>query len=384
MPPPIMQSIIRQNGHHRPALPDFRNLGTVLRILVAVTAGGALYALAREPSPARWFVELSAVLGVIEPYLFLVLAVLWAASPRLSKLAYSTGAAIVMLVAILAGIAMWELRRALYPLPSGAVLIGWLVWAVVATAILLAYFHLRARALSPAITEARLQALQARIRPHFLFNSINAVLSLVRSDPKRAEIALQDMADLFRVLMRDNRDLAPLADELELCRQYLELEQLRLGERLTVDWNLKSMPADALVPPLVLQPLLENAVYHGIEPSSKPGVVSINVFLSRGEVHAILRNPYRKEGGRHHSGNKMALGNVRERLALHFDAEASLESRVTRDGYEVHIRLPYRTSSKHASTHDAPRRRVESPSHGKRKDAGMRASNLFGKLLVHG
>ena len=134
-----------------------------------------------------------------------------------------------------------------------------------------AYFHLRARALSPAIVEARLQALQARIRPHFLFNSINAVLSLVRSEPARAEIALQDMADLFRVLMRDNRDLAPLADELELCRQYLELEQLRLGERLTVDWNLKSMPADALVPPLVLQPLLENAVYHGIEPSSDAG-----------------------------------------------------------------------------------------------------------------
>jgi two-component system sensor histidine kinase AlgZ len=383
MPPPIMQSIIRQNGHHRLALPDFRNLGTVLRILVAVTAGGALYALAREPSPARFFAELSAVLGVVVPYLCLVLAILWAASSRLSKLRYSTGVAIVFLVAILAGIVLWELRRVLYPVASGAA-IGWLVWSVVATTILLAYFHLRARALSPAITEARLQALQARIRPHFLFNSINAVLSLVRSDPKRAEIALQDMADLFRVLMRDNRDLAPLADELELCRQYLELEQLRLGERLKVDWNLKSMPADALVPPLVLQPLLENAVYHGIEPSSTPGVVSINVFLSRGEVHAILRNPYRKEGGRHHSGNKMALGNVRERLALHFDAEASLESRVTRDGYEVHIRLPYRTSAGHAPTHDAPRRRTESSSRARRKDAGMRTSNLMGKLLVHG
>jgi two-component system sensor histidine kinase AlgZ len=355
----------------------------VSRILVVVTAGGALYALAREPSPARWFVELSAVLGVIVPYLCLVLAVLWAASSRLSKLPYSTGVAIVFLIAVLAGIVLWELRRVLYPVSGGAA-IGWLVWSVVATAVLLAYFHLRARALSPAIAEARLQALQARIRPHFLFNSINAVLSLVRSDPKRAEIALQDMADLFRVLMRDNRDLGPLGDELELCRQYLELEQLRLGERLTVDWNLKSMPADALVPPLVLQPLLENAVYHGIEPSSTPGVVSINVFLSRGEVHAILRNPYRKEGGRHHSGNKMALGNVRERLALHFDAEASLESRVTKDGYEVHIRLPYRTSANHASTRDAPRPPGQPSSRAKRKSAGMRASNLLGKLLVHG
>jgi two-component system sensor histidine kinase AlgZ len=204
------------------------------------------------------------------------------------------------------------------------------------------------------LTEARLQALQARIRPHFLFNSINAVLSLVRSEPKRAETALQDMADLFRVLMRDNRDLTSLADEVELCRQYLELEQLRLGDRLQVEWNVKSMPGDALVPPLVLQPLLENAVYHGIEPSSAQGTVSINLFLTRGEVHAILKNPYRTDGGAHHLGNKMALANVRERLALHFDAEASLVSRITKDAYEVHIRMPYRTTDPDAAPDHRP------------------------------
>ncbi|MCL4762378.1 MAG: histidine kinase, partial [Burkholderiales bacterium] len=228
-----------------------------------------------------------------------------------------------------------------------------IVLALAAVGALAAYFRLRARALSPAIAEARLQALQARIRPHFLFNAINGVLSLVRSDPRRAEDALHDMADLFRVLMRDNRDLAPLADEVELCRQYLELEKLRLGERLVVDWNVKSMPEDALAPPLVLQPLLENAVYHGIEPCTTPGTISVNIFVSRGEVHAILRNPYREDGGRHHRGNKMAIANIRERLALHFDAEAALESRVLRDAYEVHIRMPYRTAAPPRAAGDA-------------------------------
>jgi two-component system sensor histidine kinase AlgZ len=343
-----MAAIIRQNPN-RPALPDFRNMGTILRILVAVNLGAAVLAFARAPQFSSAYAEWIEATGFVEPYLLLVLAVLWAASPWLSRLSFAAGAGVVALVTVVAGRLLYAAMDRLAPLPAGS-LVRWIVFGLVAVALLLFYFHLRARALSPAITEARLQALQARIRPHFLFNSINAVLSLVRSDPKRAEIALEDMADLFRVLMRDNRDLAPLEDEVELCRQYLELEQLRLGDRLTVDWNVKSMPGDALVPPLMLQPLLENAVYHGIEPSSTPGTVSINLFLSRGEVHAILKNPYRTTGGNHHSGNKMALANVRERLALHFDAEASLESRVTKDAYEVHIRIPYRTEAANSAT----------------------------------
>jgi len=311
-----------------------------------------------------------AATAVVEPNLFLVLAVLWLAARPLLRQPYATGAAAVVGLTLVCGIVLFEVRSMFEP-ASPAALVAGIVWSAVAASLLLAYFNLRARALSPAIVEARLQALQARIRPHFLFNSINAVLSLVRAEPARAEIALQDMADLFRVLMRDNRELAPLADELTLCRQYLELEQLRLGDRLAVDWNLKSMPADALVPPLVLQPLLENAVYHGIEPSSQPGVISINVFLTRGEVHAILKNPYRAEGGRHHSGNKMALANVRERLALHFDAEASLESRVTKDGYEVHIRIPYRTAGPDAvdEPHRAPAQATAQPP-ARRKSSG--------------
>jgi two-component system sensor histidine kinase AlgZ len=205
---------------------------------------------------------------------------------------------------------------------------------------MLAYFDLRGRALSPALAEARLQALQARIRPHFLFNSINAVLSLIRQDPRRAEVALEDMAELFRVLMADNRELTPLTRELDLCRQYLGIEQLRLGGRLKVEWQLDAMPRDALVPPLVLQPLLENAVYHGIEPRIEPGTIVINIAAVGDELRAVLRNPFRPEGDRH-AGNRMALANIRERLALHFDAEASLSARAGTDSYEVRIVMPY-------------------------------------------
>ena len=342
-----MRGIIRQKAEF-PVLPDLRNLGTILRILLAVNALALVAAFAREQHwnalPNEWI----ALTSYVEPYLLFELAVLWLAAPWLSRQSYSAGVIVIALVTIIVGIAVHMLIERLLPGQAGS-LPRQLVLGLAMALVLIAYFQLRIKALSPAITEARLQALQARIRPHFLFNSINAVLSLVRSEPQRAEAALEDLAELFRVLMRDNRDLTPLEDEVLLCRQYLDLEKLRLGDRLIVDWNVKSMPGDALVPPLVLQPLLENAVYHGIEPSSDPGTVSINLFLSKGEVHAILKNPVFLSGRRHQSGNKMALDNVRERLALHFDAEASLESRATKEGYEVHIRMPYRTKKPEVS-----------------------------------
>jgi two-component system sensor histidine kinase AlgZ len=148
------------------------------------------------------------------------------------------------------------------------------------------------------------------------------------------------MAELFRVLMADNRELAPLAREVELCRQYLSLEQLRLGERLRVEWRTDKMPRDAMVPPLVLQPLLENAVYHGIEPRTEPGVVSIDIYAAADQVHAVLSNPY-QEGGDRHAGNRMAVDNIRERLQLHFDAEATLTTKLSRGIYQVRIVIPY-------------------------------------------
>jgi two-component system sensor histidine kinase AlgZ len=342
-----MQPIIRQNPD-LPTLPDFRNLGVILRILVAANGAAAVAALVEVPRVELWATEFIDNVSVLQPQLMLQLALLYAVQPWLGRQPYATGAWIVVASTVGCGIATHALIDATQIVHAGDLLRA-LLLGLLLTGALLFYYRLRAKALSPSITEARLQALQARIRPHFLFNSITAVLSLVRTDARQAEVALEDMADLFRVLMRDNRELAPLADEVELCRQYLALEKLRLGERLQVEWHLQSMPGDALVPPLVLQPLLENAVYHGIEPSSTPGVVSINIFVKGGDVHAVLRNPYQATGGRHHAGNKMAIANVRERLALHFDAEGALESRVVGNAYEVHLRMPYRAANSTAA-----------------------------------
>ncbi len=321
-------------------LPDLRNLGVCLRILVLVNLMALIAAILHASSLSGAAQAMAEISIILQPTLLMSLLLLYAMYPVLQKLSYKWGVAIVITFELLLTAITHYLGLSLFGQESMPPLTRVWIPTIIATLIVLGYFHLRHRALTPAIAEARLQALQARIRPHFLFNSINAVLSIVRTDPKRAETALEDMADLFRVLMADNRDLVPLAQELALCRQYLALEKLRLDERLNIIWQIDSIPPDALIPPLVLQPLLENAVYHGIEPLPEGGAITINIYSGHKEVHLILSNPYIAQGS-HHAGNKMALGNIRERLTLHFDAEASLTSKTSADSYEVHIVIPY-------------------------------------------
>ncbi len=326
-------------------MPDFRNVGTILRTLLAVNALVAIAALVKASTWEAWSSEVLDMVATVQPHLLFELLCLYLAGPWFARLSYRGGITAVSVLTCVVGLGIDAMFERMQPLQLGA-LVRHQLFGLLMVFALLFYFNLRAKALSPAFTEARLQALQARIRPHFLFNSLNAVLSLIREEPKQAEAALEDMAELFRVLMRDNRGLAPLEDEISLCRQYLALEKVRLGDRLQIDWQLAGMPSDALVPPLMLQPLLENAIYHGIEPLSAPGVVTIRIFRKDTEVHAILSNPFRPDAGLHRAGNKMALANLRERLALHFDAEASLQARMTDDVYEARIRIPYRKAKR--------------------------------------
>jgi len=335
---------IKQNNLRIPVtLPDFRNMGVQLRILLLVNAMAAVAAVVRSETLASTLPALLQLSAAVQPILLLTLLGLFLLNNALARLSYHLGMVAVMMLVVLLTAGVQNFAGNLFALETAPSLWRSFFLSSVVVATLLLYFNLRSRALSPAIAEARLQALQARIRPHFLFNSLNAVLSLIRTDPKRAETALEDMADLFRVLMADNRQLVPLQNELELCRQYLDLEKLRLEERLQLIWHIDNMPEDALIPPLVLQPLLENAVYHGIEPFEKGGEITINLYRSRDQVHLVLTNPYRLKGD-HHIGNKMALGNIRERLALHYDAEAQLMTKVIGDQYRVHIVIPYRRS----------------------------------------
>jgi len=189
--------------------------------------------------------------------------------------------------------------------------------------------------------EARIHALQARIRPHFLFNSMNTIASLTRSNPAAAEQAVEDLADLFRVSLTDARQRITLGEELEIARVYERMERQRLGERLRVNWRLDRLPTDAMLPSLTIQPLLENAIYHGIERLPDPPAVEVTGRREGEQIHITITNPTPSGGGPERAGNQMAIINIRERLALAFGQHAGLKTEATADQFSVTLAFPY-------------------------------------------
>ena len=322
-------------------VPDFRNLGVIARVLIAVNGLAAAGALVAQPDFAGALNQFVRTAAYLEPLLLGQLIALAALSPLLARLPYWSGSAVVVLVVIALTAAYNRIVLQMLTDPAPALARTLLLAALIA-AVLLGYLRLLAKAYSPALVEARLQALQARIRPHFLFNSLNAVLALIRRDPRRAERALENLAELFRTLMSEPRQFVRLADEIELLERYADLEQLRLGERLRITWELDAAPLDALLPPLVLQPLLENAVFHGVEPGTGPGEILVRIERRGERVSARIENPF-VEAQQRRAGHRMALENIRERLALFFDAEARIETSATKERYRVEIEMPYRT-----------------------------------------
>jgi two-component system sensor histidine kinase AlgZ len=195
-------------------------------------------------------------------------------------------------------------------------------------------------------SQARIQALQARIRPHFLFNSMNVIASLTRSDPNMAEQAVEDLADLFRFSMSDASKLIPLDQEIEIARRYLHIETLRLSERLQVDWQIGDYAHDVLVPALLIQPLIENAVYHGIEPCVDGGTIAIEITQRDGILEIQISNPLEvSDKLRSHEGNRIALENIRERLKSIYGARATMEIAATESQYRIKLRFPAQAPS---------------------------------------
>lgn len=217
--------------------------------------------------------------------------------------------------------------------------------SAIVSAVVLRYFYIQHQWQQNIRTEAqaRLQALQSRIRPHFLFNSLNTIASLTQIDADQAETAVVNLAELFRNNLADASLHTTLGEELNLTRRYLDIEKLRLGNRLQLRWNIDDLPMEASVPRLILQPLVENAIFHGIEPSSDGGTIGIDGHMYGQELYITISNPLPKaNNSEQRQGNQIAQDNVRQRLAAIYGDEGRLDVKQDDKDYIITVIIPYR------------------------------------------
>ena len=217
--------------------------------------------------------------------------------------------------------------------------------ALIMTGLLLRYFYLQQQwqRQHDAELKARLQSLQSRIQPHFLFNSLNSIVSLIGSDPAKAESAVLDLSDLFRANLSEVGGVATWAEERHLCEGYLRIEHYRLGERLRVEWQ-GELPAATPMPLLTLQPLLENAILHGLQPSLEGGDIRIVAAMNQGMVELLVSNSCPPQETSH-QGSRMALDNVRARMNVLFGPQARLEAWRDRERFFSRLVYPVKQTS---------------------------------------
>ena len=324
---------------------DMCHGGVVLRAVLFVHLAIALGLMFGAAGFEAWLTQLALATGVALPGVLFWLVLSCVFRDQLAALPVpAQWVAAVTLGAVCAG-GTWALQAfvglGVLAEDQGYAPRRWLAPTLAGAAFSAALFYwlrLRAIAQGPADTSARLAELQSRIRPHFLFNTLNTAIALARVDPARTEGLLEDLAELFRVALAEPDAAVTLGSEVELAQRYLAIEQIRFGARLGVSWDLDPATAQARVPALLLQPLVENAVRHGVEPAPDGGTISVRTRLKRGHAVITIDNTLRTRVSRPGAG--MALRNVRERLHLMHDVAASFDAQVDGDMYRVRIVVP--------------------------------------------
>ena len=340
-------------------LPDFCSVQMVYAVIIIAELLAIVLALAPLDRLGHRWEDLSIISLFVQWVALMSSGVLCLSRPWLSQLSdkMASTATYILLMAtatFVSEITYWTAHW-ITGEPTGSLqlhidfLLSSLGISAIVSAILLRYFYVqsqRDRSLQ-ARSEARIQALQSRIRPHFLFNSLNTIASLARSQPDSAEAATEDLADLFRGSLADSSYEVKLKDEWELSRRYLHIETLRLRERLNINWSIDELPEDALIPQLTIQPLLENAVYHGIELLPEGGTITIDGKLrtTKDETTILsitITNPVPENSkSTERASNKMAQENVSLRLEALYGSLGKLEVKQQGTEYKLLLEFPY-------------------------------------------
>jgi two-component system sensor histidine kinase AlgZ len=333
-------------------LPDFCSVQVLFAVMVVAELLVVVILIAPSDETRPLLSRLTTT-SLFVQWLALVCAVcLCKLRPQLEKLTPWVGVAwayaLMLVITVMGSLLVFWIDQALnlnltLP-PQFGVRFVWrnaLLCALIGAA-LLRYFYVfeQWRARVRAEAKARFDALQARIRPHFLFNSMNTIASLIPSRPQEAERAIEDLADLFRAALGNDAAQSTLGEELDLVRRYLDIEKLRLGDRLRVDWDIDAVPLTQPIPALLLQPLIENAVYHGIQQLPDGGTISVRGVRAEGRIEIAIRNPRPSENARLAGRHGMALANTRARIEYHFGRRGSLDVDAAPDTFACTVKLP--------------------------------------------
>lgn len=338
----------------RSFLPDFCNV----RILFIVVLLGELLAIILTLTPATQNRDHIADLALHSLFIQWIIlsctAALCLSGKYLNRLSDHWAASLSYLLTLLISLIVTELAWWIFhirpnvlvstTMDHGHFLLRCIGISAIVSALSLRYFYIQHQWRKNIESEAnaRIQALQSRIRPHFFFNCMNTIASLTRKDPLLAEEATEDLADLFRVSLKEAKRLSTLAEEISLCKRYLRIESHRFGDRLKAIWETDDLPETVQLPALTLQPILENAIYHGIEPLSEGGIVYIRSQTTENEITITIENPLPpRENFNCHAGNQMAQDNIQQRLSAHYGNKGRLLTHSDHQRYITEIVIPY-------------------------------------------
>lgn len=341
-----------ENRETQVYLPDFCAAGTVFVVVLIAELVAILLTLAAYDTPGRFLIELAkmslfvlwlAVLGAVFMCVF---------RSRLESAGKTRAFVISFIMLEVLCVALAEISYQTTRVFGESLIIedthaGFIFRTLTISSIVVAlamrYLYVSSEWRRSIVLEAqaRISALQALIRPHFLFNSMNTIASLTRTDPSQAEEAVEDLSDLLRANLGGAGDRTSLKEELEVAAIYQRIEKLRLGDRLSVRWNVADLPMRALIPSLTIQPLLENAIYHGIELLPDGGEVVVTGTRDDRYLEISMSNPLADGEKRAKGGNKMALSNIRQRFELAYGNRASVTVEESATSYSVKLRFPH-------------------------------------------
>lgn len=316
---------------------DACQIGVVLRAVLFVELTVGVVSMFYTQSLLEWITHSALITGGAMPATLAWLLSACAAKGWLARRPQALQYGVAVLLGAVAGAYGCGLLAMAGLLASPPWLSSAMAGAVL-SALLVAALVMRAKSRTPANTAARLVELQSRIRPHFLFNTLNSAIALVRAEPAKAEALLEDLSDLFRHALIDQGDSVTLEQEIALAQRYLAIEQVRFGDRLRVHWALDPLANAARLPPLLLQPLVENAVRHGVEPSATGAEIQVST-VRRGST-VVIKVSNTVPAGQGSEGHGLALRNVHERLMLLHDVQAQFRCGLKQGVYQVRMEVP--------------------------------------------